>query len=158
MRPKGILALAMAVAMLTGCTQPVKEYSFMNLNRLTGWKDNTPVTLSFDMPDSTKACELYIVGEIATKRTIDKEKGYQLDIVLVAPDSLLYRDSVTLPTNVVRDNNISTTSHGLRVIEWPYRKNIYNRKPGKWTMILTKGDTTENYSNIIGIGVYCKQK
>ncbi len=55
--------------------------------------------------------------------------------------------------NVIADENTSRTSHGIRVIEWPYRKNIYNRKPGKWRMILTKSDTTENYSNIIGIGV-----
>lgn len=158
MKHKGILAPLMAFAILASCSQPVMEYSFKNLNRLTGWKENTPITLSFDMPDSTKACELYIVGEIATKRTIDKEKGYHLDILLVAPDSLLYRDSIILPVHVVKNSNISTTTHGLRVIEWPYRKNIYNRKPGRWSMTITHGDTTENYSNIIGIGVYCKQK
>ena len=134
------------------------DYSYLNLNRMKGWKENTQLQLNFEMPDSTVACELYIVGEIATKRTIDKEKGYPLDIVLVSPDSIKYTDSIILPTNVTADENTSRTSHGRRVIEWPYRKNIYNRKPGKWRMILTKSDTTENYSNIIGIGVCCKQK
>lgn len=158
MKLKVLLAPVLVFAMLAGCSEPVKDYSYHNLNRLKGWAKNQPVTLEVQMPDSTKACQLYIVGEIKTKRTIDKEKGYPINILFTAPDSLMYRDSVNLPVNVVTDNTISRTSHGIRVIEWPYRKNIHNTKPGKWSITLTHGDTTENYSNIIGIGVYCKQK
>lgn len=158
MKPKALLVALFGAILLIGCTRPVMDYSYLNLNRLKGWKENTHLHLNFEMPDSSVACELYIVGEIATKRTIEKGKGYPIDIVLVSPDSVRYTDTIILPTNVVADEHTTITSHGIRVIEWPYRKNIYNRKPGKWSIILTKGDTTVNYSNIIGIGVCCKQK
>lgn len=162
-KPKGIAATLLLgtilfAIMISGCSQPVKDYSYINLNRLKGWSENTSLTLNFDMVDTTNACELYIIGEIATKRTIEKEKGYPINITFIAPCGTMYRDSVVLPTNVVSDREVSRISHGIRVIEWPYRKNIYNKEPGQWSMVLTKGDLNEDYSNIIGLGVYCKQE
>lgn len=141
-----------------GCTQPVKEYSYRNLNRLKGWHDNTPLRFNLDMVDTAHACELYIVGEIAIKRSIVQEKGYPLKITLIAPDGIHYSDSVILPLNVSSDREVSRKSNGVKEIVWPYRKNIHNKKPGQWEIILSKGDAGTDYSNIIGLGVHCKQQ
>lgn len=158
MRHKGIICTLLATLLASGCTQPVKEYSYVNLNRFTGWKDDTQITLEFEMADTTNACQLYIVGEIAMKRSLPQENGYPVLITLIAPDSTRYRDSVTLPLHVVAQDGVSRTSHGVKEIEWPYRKNIYNKKPGQWKMILSKAGKDEDYSNIIGLGAYCKQE
>ena len=140
-----------------GCTRPVKDYSYINLNRLKGWYGDNPLTLSFDMVDTTYACEIYIVGEIAIKRSIVNSDGYPIEITLVAPDGMRYKDSVTLPLNVSKEREISRKSHGVQEIVWPYRKNIYNKKPGQWTMVISKGNIGADYSNIIGLGVHCRQ-
>lgn len=130
----------------------------MNLNRLKGWHEETPLSFSIDMVDTTNACELYIVGEIAMKRSAVQEKGYPVNVTLVAPDGIRYSDSITLPLNVSADKEVSRKSNGVKEIVWPYRKNIYNSKPGQWQIILTKGDAGADYSNIIGLGVHCKQQ
>ena len=70
MRLKGIIALVALFAGVTGCTQPVNDFSYINLNRLEGWKDNTELTLNFDIVDTTGACEIYLAGEMAIKRSI----------------------------------------------------------------------------------------
>lgn len=157
MRIKCLAAFA-AVLLAAGCTQPVKDYSYINLNRLTGWKGDTQITLNFEMTDTTNACQLYIVGEIAIERSIGKGKGYPVNITLVAPDSTRYTETITLPLNVSSEDRTSRTSHGVKEIEWPYRKNIYNKIPGKWSMILTKAGKDEDYGNIIGLGVHCRQE
>lgn len=156
MKHKCIAAIA-AVLMAAGCTQPVRDYSYINLNRLRGWRDNTQITLNFDMTDTTNACQLFIVGEIAIKRSIGNRKGYPLHITLIAPDSTRYRDSITLPLNVLGDKGISRSSQGVKEIEWPYRKNIYNKMPGQWSMVFTKASEDVDYSNIIGLGVHCRE-
>lgn len=157
MKLKCMAAFA-AVLAAAGCSQPVRDYSYINLNRLAGWKGDTEITLNFDMVDTTGACGLYIVGEIAIKRSIGKEKnGYPVHITLISPDSTRYTDSITLPLNVLSEDGISRTSHGVKEIEWPYRKNIYNKMPGQWSMVLTKASEDVDYSNIIGLGVHCKQ-
>ena len=155
----GKVLAAMVLAHISlACSQPVKEYSFATLNRLKGWQNDTGAVLTFDMTDTINACELYIAGEITTKRTIEKEKGYPVHITLVAPNGTRYTDSLFLPLYTGEKDGVSHTSHGIREIEWPYRKNIYNKIPGQWKIIFTKGDTLEDYSNIIGLGIHCKQK
>lgn len=157
MKPKCLAALA-AILASAGCSQPVRDYSYTNLNRLSGWKGDTQITLNFDMTDTISPCELYIVGEIAIKRSIGKERnGYPVNITLIAPDSTRYTDSVILPLNVSALDGVSRTSHGVKEIEWPYRKNIYNKMPGRWSMVLTKSARDVDYSNIIGLGVHCRQ-
>ena len=154
-----IMAALLFALLCQACSQPVKEYSFATLNRIKGWQNDTGAVLSFDMTDTTNACELYIVGEIATGRTIQKEKGYPVNITFAAPDGTYYTDSVFLPLYTGKEGGITShTSNGIMEIEWPYRKNIYNKIPGQWKIIFTKGDTLEDYSNIIGLGIYCKQK
>ncbi len=158
MRLSGCVIAIAAILTCAGCSEPVKEYSYLNLNRLKGWQQETPLSLTFDMVDTTNACELHIVGEIAIKRSIAQEKGYPVNITLIAPDGVHYRDSVTLPLNVSTDRETSRKYNGIKEIVWPYRKNIYNKKPGRWQIIFTKGCKDTDYSNIIGIGVHCKQK
>jgi hypothetical protein len=154
-----IMAALLFALFCQACSQPVKEYSFATLNRIKGWQNDTGAVLAFDMTDTTNACELYIVGEIATGRTIQKEKGYPVNITFAAPDGTNYTDSVFLPLYTGKEGGIiSHTSNGIMEIEWPYRKNIYNKIPGQWKIIFTKGDTLEDYSNILGLGIHCKQK
>ena len=153
-----ILAAMVLAHICLACSQPVKEYSFATLNRLKGWQNDTGAVIYFDMTDTLNACELYIVGEITTKRTVEKEKGYPVHITLVAPNGTHYKDSLFLPLYTGEKDGVSRTSHGIREIEWPYRKNIYNKIPGQWSIILTKGAPQEDYSNIIGLGIHCKQK
>ncbi|MBO5700296.1 MAG: hypothetical protein J6U83_04865 [Bacteroidales bacterium] len=153
-----ILGASIIASVCLACSQPVKEYSFATLNRLKGWQEDTGAVLTFDMTDTINACELYIVGEITTKRTVEKEKGYPVHITLVAPNGTHYTDSLFLPLYTGEKDGVSRTSHGIREIEWTYRKNIYNKIPGQWSIILTKGDPQEDYSNIIGLGIHCKQK
>ncbi len=158
MRIKGIFLAIFLLTIAVGCSNPpVLDYSYVNLNRIKGWSGNTAIELQFDMTDTTNACELYITGEIATKRTLDKMRGYPINIMLEAPNGTVYTDTVILPLHVARGGEVSRTSHGIREIEWPYRKNIYNRIPGRWNMIITQGDTTTDYTNIVGLGVHCKQ-
>lgn len=158
MRLNGIIALVALLAGSTGCTQPVNDFSYINLNRLEGWKDNTELTLNFDIVDTTGACEIYLAGEMAIKRSIGEKKGYPLNLTFIAPDSTRYSDSIILPLHVKQGGGVSTTYHGVKYIEWPYRKNIYNSKPGQWRVVIAKADTSEDYSNIIGMGIYCKQR
>lgn len=157
MRLNSCIILLAATILCISCTKPVKEYSYLNLNRLKGWHENIPLSLSIDMVDTTNACELYLVGEIATKRSIAPETEYPIKITLVAPDSIRYTDTVSLPLNVSSDTRISRKSHGVKEIVWPYRKNIYNKKPGRWEIIISQGDNGTDYSNIIGLGIHCKQ-
>lgn len=158
MKLNALSILLFALLLVCGCSQPpVRDYTYKNLNRLKGWRENIPITLEFDMTDTISPCELYIVGEIAIKRSIGKSIGYPVNITLIAPDSTQYSDSATLPLHVVRDGETSRKSHGVMEIEWPYRKNIYNRKPGQWTMVISQSDAATDYSNIIGLGVHCKQ-
>ena len=157
MRHNLLLAMLL-LAMAAGCSRkPVLDYSYVNLNRISGWSSNEPVQLEFDMEDTTGISELYITGEIAIKRTPDKMRGYPINIKLTAPDGSSYTDTLLLPLHVVNDSNVSRTSHGIREIVWPYRKNIHNKIPGRWIMEITQGDTTVDYKNIIGLGVHCKQ-
>ena len=153
-----LLIAVLLLAIVAGCTQkPVLDYSYVNLNRIKGWNTSDPVLLEFDMADTTGASELYITGEIAIKRTPDKMRGYPINIKLIAPDGSSYADTILLPLHVINDSKVSRTSHGIREIVWPYRKNIYNKIPGRWNMEITKGDTAVDYSNIIGLGIHCKQ-
>ena len=157
MRLKTII-LGLALLMIAaGCTRPAHESSYVNLNRLAGWKDNTPLKLTFEMADTLGECELYLIGEIATKRTVGKKMGYPINLAFIAPDSTLYTDSIILPLHVIQDGEIAKTSHGIKEVQWPYRKNIYNKIPGMWEVVITQADPTEDYSNIIGLGIYCKQ-
>ncbi len=157
MRLKQIIFGLLLTMIAAGCTQPVYESSYINLNRLAGWKENTPLKLTFEMPDSTVETELYLIGEIATKRTTGEKTGYPVNLAFMAPDSTFYTDSIQLPLHVIQDGEISKISNGIMEIEWPYRKNIYNKIPGKWEVVITQGDPEEDYSNIIGLGIYCKQ-
>lgn len=157
MKLNGQKIILLALLLVYGCSQPVQDYAYKSLNRLKGWQENIPITLEFDMADTTAPCELYIVGEIAIKRSIGKNIGYPVNITLIAPDSTQYSDYAILPLHVIRDGETSRKSHGVMEIEWPYRKNIYNRKPGQWTMVITQSDAATDYSNIIGLGVHCKQ-
>ena len=158
MRLKGPLLAVLLLAFAAGCSRkPVMDYSYVSLDRIKGWTGNTPVELEFDMVDTIGASELYIAGEIATKRTLDKKRGYSINITLVAPNGTGYTDTLLLPLHVKEDGAVSSTSHGIKEVVWPYRKNIYNKIPGRWKMIITKGDTTVDYTNIIGLGVHCKQ-
>ncbi len=157
MKLKSCIITIAAILLSAGCSRPVKDYSYINLNRLKGWYGDNPLTLTFDMVDTTNACELYIVGEIAIKRSILNRDGYPINITLIAPDGMRYKDSVTLPLNVSKENGTSRKSHGVQEIVWPYRKNIYNKQPGSWTMVISKGKAGADYSNIIGLGVHCRQ-
>lgn len=152
-------AIALAAALLIcSCTsRPVVDYAYVNLDRFHGWSGEEDVTLLFDMTDTTGACELYITGEVATGRSTAEKKGLPLRILLTSPCGIQYRDSVTLPLRVLEDGRSGKTSHGVREIVWPYRKNIYNKIPGQWTITLSKGDENEDYSNILGLGIHCKQ-
>lgn len=155
---KSNLILALALSLITlGCEEPVKDYSYLNLNRIKGWEADTQLTLNFEMKDTISPCELYFVGEIASMKGGNSE-GYRVNLIFISPDSLRYSDTITLPVNVKRGGGISRVSRGITEIEWPYRKNIYNKKPGEWRVILTKGDKNADYSDIVGIGIYCKQK
>lgn len=158
MRLSRLLLAAMLLAFAAGCSRkPVLDYSYVTLDRIKGWYGNTPVELEFDMVDTVGASELYIAGEIATKRTLDKKRGYHINIMLEAPDGNFYTDTLLLPLHVKEDGVTSSTSHGIKEVVWPYRKNIYNKIPGRWKMTITKGDTAADYTNIIGLGVHCKQ-
>lgn len=148
----------MLLLIATGCNQPVNNYSYINLNRLEGWKGNTALTLNFDMADTVEACELYIAGEIAIHRSIGKRQGYPVNLTFIAPNGCRYTDSIFLPLLVKQTKGIASTSQGIMAIEWPYRKNIYNKLPGRWQVMVTKGDTCQDYSNIIGMGIHCKQR
>ena len=130
---------------------------YANLNRLKGWYEDVPLKMTFEMLDTLGESELYLIGEIETKRSMGKKRGYPLHLTFIAPDSTCYTDSITLPLNVIQNGKISKTSHGIKEIVWPYRKNIYNKIPGKWEVVITKGDPSEDYSNIIGLGIHCKQ-
>ena len=146
------------LVMAAACSRkPVLDYSYVNLNRISGWSKNEPVLLEFDMADTIGVSELYITGEIVIKRTPDKMRGYPINIKLTAPDGRSYADTVLLPLHVVNNNKVSRISHGIKEIVWPYRKNIYNKIPGRWNMEITQGDTTVDYTNIRGLGVHCKQ-
>lgn len=159
MRPDNLFCLFAAAALLIcSCTsRPVVDYAYVNLDRIHGWSGDEDVTLQFEMADTTGACALYITGEVATGRSMAEKRGLPICITLTAPDGTQYRDSVTLPLRVLEDGRSGKTSHGVREIVWPYRKNIYNKVPGQWTMTLSKGDGNEDYSNILGLGVHCKQ-
>ena len=158
MKPKRIIfILALLVAVATGCTRPVYDSSYVNLNRLKGWADGTPITLSFEMPDTLGESELYIIGEISTKRAIEEKTGYPINLLFLAPCGTMYTDSVQLPLHVIQDGKIARTSNGIKEVEWPYRKNIYNKIPGRWEVIVTPADTSADYSDIIGLGIRCKQ-
>ena len=158
MKLKESLLAVLLLIFAAGCShRPVLDYSYVVLDRIKGWEDNTPVELEFDMIDTVGASELYIAGEIATKRTLDKKRGYPINIIFEAPNGTVYTDTLLLPLHVKEDRMVSSTSHGIKEVVWPYRKNIYNKIPGRWKMVITKGDTTEDYTNIIGLGVHCKQ-
>ena len=157
MKLKGIILGALLLMMVAGCTRPVYKSSYVSLNRLTGWADDTPLKLTFEMTDTLGESELYLVGEIATKRTVEEKVGYPIKLTFIAPDSTCYTDSITLPLHVIQDGKIARTSHGIKEIEWPYRKNIYNKIPGMWEVTISKADTLDDYSNIIGLGIRCKQ-
>ena len=157
MRLKGIILGALLLMMAAGCTRPVQNSSYISLNRLSGWEEEIPLKLTFEMTDTIGESELYLIGEIATKRTIGEKTGYPIILTFLAPDSTSYTDTVTLPLHVIQDGKIARTSHGIREIEWPYRKNIYNKIPGMWEVTITKADTLNDYSNIIGLGIRCKQ-
>lgn len=158
MRLKTVISCVLLLIIAAGCSRPVNDYSYINLNRLRGWEGETALTLHFDMVDTTGACELYIAGEIVVKRAVGEEKGYPINLTFIAPDSTRYSDAVFLPLHVEHDKEITITSHGVKSIEWPYRKNIHNPIPGEWKVIITKGDSTGDYSNIVGLGIYCKQR
>lgn len=157
MRHKGIILGALLLMIAAGCTRPVHSSSYINLNRLSGWEENTPLKLTFEMTDTIGESELYLMGEIATKRTIENKVGYPIVLSFLAPDSTCYTDTVTLPLHVIQDGKIARTSHGIREIEWPYRKNIYNKIPGIWEVTICKADTLDDYTNLIGLGIRCKQ-
>ena len=158
MRLKTIIAWVALLIVAAGCKQPVNDYSYINLNHLKGWEGETALRLHFDMVDTTGTCELYIAGEIVVQRTTSEGNGYPINLTFIAPDSTRWEDSITLPLHVKRDSDITTTSHGIKSIEWPYRKNIHNPIPGEWTVIITKGDSEADYSDIVGLGIYCKQR
>ena len=109
------------------------------------------------MRDTVGESELYLIGEIATKRSVENRTGYPIILTFTTPDSTMYADTITLPLHVIQDGKIARTSHGIKEIEWPYRKNIYNKIPGMWEVSISKADTLDDYSNIIGIGIRCKQ-
>ena len=158
MKPKRIIpVLALLAAIAAGCTRPVYDSSYVNLNRLKGWADGAPITLSFEMPDTLGESELYIIGEISTKRTIEQKAGYPIKLLFLAPCGTMYTDSIQLPLNVIQDGKTARTSNGIKEIVWPYRKNIYNKIPGKWEVTVTPADTAADYSDIIGLGIRCKQ-
>ena len=157
MRHKGIILGALLLMIAAGCTRPVHSSSYINLNRLSGWKENTPLKLTFEMTDTLGESELYLIGEIATKRTAEDKVGYPIALTFLAPDSTCYTDTVTLPLHVIQDGKIARTSHGIKEIEWPYRKNIYNKIPGIWEVTISKADTLDDYTNLIGLGIRCKQ-
>ena len=157
MRLKTIILGAMLLMIAAGCTRPVQESSYINLNRLKGWEKNTPLKLTFEMRDTVGESELYLIGEIATKRSVENRTGYPIILTFTTPDSTMYADTITLPLHVIQDGKIARTSHGIKEIEWPYRKNIYNKIPGMWEVSISKADTLDDYSNIIGIGIRCKQ-
>lgn len=158
MKPKRIIpVLALLAAIAAGCTRPVYDSSYVNLNRLKGWTDGIPITLSFEMPDTLGESELYIIGEISTKRTIEQKAGYPIKLLFLAPCGTMYTDSIQLPLNVIQDGKTARTSNGIKEIVWPYRKNIYNKIPGKWEVTVTPADTAADYSDIIGLGIRCKQ-
>lgn len=158
MRFKVIIAAFALTLIAAGCRQPVNDYAYKNLNRIKGWTDGTPVVLDFEMTDTTGACELYLAGEIKRQRSATKSEGFPINLTFTAPDGSRYADSVTLPVNVVKGKGISSTSHGVMNVEWPYRKNIYNKIPGNWSVMITKGDPERDYSNIIGLGIHCRQR
>ncbi|MBQ7773742.1 MAG: hypothetical protein IJ383_06725 [Bacteroidales bacterium] len=155
--PAAVLAVA-ALLLAYSCTsRPAVDYAYANLDRIHGWSGDEDVTLLLDMTDTTGACELYITGEVATGRSTAEKKGLPLLILLTSPYGTQYRDSVTLPLRVLEDGRSGKTSHGVREIVWPYRKDIYNKIPGRWAITLSKGDKNEDYSNILGLGIHCKQ-
>ena len=57
-----------------------------------------------------------------------------------------------------KDADKIVAKFGAFTIELPADKNIDNKLPGQWSILLTKGDPQEDYSNIIGLGIHCKQK
>jgi len=103
------------------------------------------------------ACQLYIIGEVATQRSSAGKRGLPIQILLTSPNGVQYTDTLTLPLRVIEDGKTAKTSHGIREIVWPYRKNIYNKTPGQWSITFYKGDKGADYSNILGLGVHCKQ-
>lgn len=158
MRIKGIIALVALLVGAAGCKEPVKDYSYISLNPLKGWKGDSTLTLNVDIVDTTGSCELYIAGEMAIKRSMSDKNGYPINLTFIAPDNSVYTDTITLPVHVKQTEGVSTTLNGIKYIEWPYRKNIHNPKPGQWQIIIAKGDKETDYSNIIGLGIYCKQR
>lgn len=157
MKSNRVVIIILALITLTGCREPVRDYYFTAIDKGRGWADDAPISLEVDMTDTLAPCELYFVGEVILQGGYCEVEGYPVGIKLISPAGRQFSDTLILPLNVKWGDGVSRTFGGVKEIEWPYRKNIYNKNAGRWRVILSKIDKNRDYSSLIGIGIYCKQ-
>lgn len=120
-----------------------------------GW--NRKVSFNLDLPDSTARFGMDICAQIYGREAVIGNMSLPVAMTFMAPDSTLYCDTLRLPLNVRRDDKHHYNRNGhLITVNWPYREEIVNRKPGRWIVSMEyngSGSDRLPAENVLAIGV-----
>lgn len=155
-----IAYLMMLAAVAVSCTtRPLQLTDFKELGISKGLQDG--VELSLDMEDTANIVMLQICMQINNSQVINDNQTIHVAIETISPDSIRYKESIELPLNVHNNGANYALAGGIRNYQWPYRRNIRNHTPGRWTFtIIPQGKTGEGtiYNEIIGVGISCRKE
>ena len=150
------IILMVAILAATSCSRPINNSTFCEFPKGRGWQES--VTLELDMEDTVETQQIDICLQIVNKESINNCPTIDLAIEIVPPSGKHYKENIKLPVNVVGTEEVQTIHSGIRTIQWPYRKRVINRDPGRWEFTLTPIKTDNNiiFKEIIGLGITCK--
>lgn len=144
--------------LLYGCkNKPEKNFSVFSFNPNIGWNNNDTIKLEIDLSDTLSSIDLYFMGEIKYNDELKNTPHYPLKIFLTAPTGEVFVDTLRLPTNIIDNTDIKRVSNGIMDVEWPYRRNVYNKLSGRWKIDVVKNCYKTDYANLISFGITYKK-
>ena len=132
------------LALPWSCSRPDINWGIETFNHKESWKE--AVVFDMDLPDSSA-----VVGIDICAQFYGDVSASELPVVLYfeAPDSTRFCDSIRLPMNVMIEKHIFSRNGKVFSVDWPYRRGIINRKPGRWR-ISAAPDTSRADATLFG--------
>jgi hypothetical protein len=134
MAKRSSLITALLITILWGCTQPVKDFDFVSLDR-DGYDTRDSVHLSVGIRDTTAQYTVYF-----SSRT---DKGFpsptiQAEAYITSPTGNRTSHYLEIPTDKLMKQNVvkSSEQNGIYDITWKWRDDFSAPQGGKWEITL----------------------
>lgn len=142
--------LCLTLFLLPGCTEPLRQSCFKNVDGIGGWTEDQTISLSLDLADNSQDNILNLCACAS-----EDAQGEEITVYLtfVSPDGESYLDTASLRIEKTDASDFVKNGTEIQIL-WPYMKIGKLNKEGRWKILLDREKKDKPvYRKIRGMGV-----